>query len=169
MCTFIAIAVTGYRGDARQPFRERYLAAENLTGAFAAKLPAGAHLSITDGHCACSVYPSRRANIARDPDDERRRYQRKGWSQSKIERAIEARRVAHARARSSSQPDLAKCFVEAISHLVTSGARVTLLAHFFRGGFDEVFEVAGGERTPIGAFLEKSGEFPNDILVTIVA
>jgi len=169
MCTFIAIAVADYRGDARQPFKERHLAAENLTGAFAAKLPAGVHLSITDGHCACSVYPSRRANIARDLDDERRRYQRKGWSKAKIERAIESRRVAHARPGSSSQPDLAKCFIEAITHLVTSGARVTLLAHFFRGEFDEVFEVAGVGRIPIDAFLEKSGEFPNDTLVTIVA
>lgn len=168
MCTYIAVAVAGYRGDARQPFKDRDLAAENLTGAFAAKLPAGTHLSITDGHCACSVYPRRpAANSTRDPDDERRRYQRKGWSQAKIDRAIESRRAA--RAQPSSQPDLAKCFVEAISHLAANGARVTLLAHSFSGGLDEAFEVAGVERIRIGTFLEKSGEFPEDTLVTIVA
>ena len=167
MCVFIAVAVAGYRGDVTQPFRERRLKAEALSGAFAAKLPAGTHLSITDGHCACSVFPGRPEITAVDPGEERRRYERKGWSQPKIDRAIEAKRAAHA--RPSRQPDLSKFFVEAIEHLTTSGARVTLLAHSFSGGLDEPFEVAGVERTRIEAFLAAHGEFPEDTLVTIVA
>jgi hypothetical protein len=167
MCVFIAVAVAGYRGDVTQPFRERGLKVETLTGPFAAKLPAGTHLSITDGHCACSVFPSRPEITAVDPGEERRRYERKGWSKSKIDRAIEAKRAAHA--RPSRQPDLSKLFVAAIEHLTTLGARVTLLAHSFSGGFDEPFEVAGVERTQVGAFLESNGEFPEDTLVTIVA
>jgi hypothetical protein len=101
-----------------------------------------------------------------DPGEDRRRYERKGWSQSKIDRAIESKRAAHA--RPSSQPDLSKYFVEAIEHLTAGGARVTLLAHSFSGGFDEPFEVAAVEPTPLGAFLEVHGEFPEDTLVTII-
>ncbi|HEU4779423.1 MAG TPA: hypothetical protein VFS58_06025 [Steroidobacteraceae bacterium] len=140
--------------------------AEPLAGSFAAKLPAGTHLLITDGHCACRVYPSRATTVDCDDDEERRRYQRKGWSRSKIERAINAKREAHA--RPSSRPDLAKCFVEAVQELTTSGARVTLLAHSFRGALDEPFEVAGVESTPLETFLKMFGKFPEDKLVTIV-
>jgi len=167
MCIFIAVSVAGYRGDATQPFRDRRLKAEALTGAFAAKLPAGTHLSITDGHCACSVFPGRPEITAVDPGEERRRYERKGWSKAKIDRAIESKRAAHA--RHSRQPDLSNLFVKAIEHLITSGATVTLLAHSFSGGFDEPFEIAGVERTPLGAFLESHGEFSEDALATIVA
>ena len=100
-------------------------------------------------------------------DEERRRYRRKGWSPSKIERAIEAKRAAHE--RPPRQRELAESFVEAIRHLASSGARVTLLAHMFSGTLDEAFETSGTERIPLGSFLEKGGEFPEDTLVTLVA
>jgi hypothetical protein len=98
MCVFIAVSVAGYRGDLALPFRERRLVAEPVTAEFGAPLPVdGSTLSVSDGHCACSVYVSGDAKRGFDADDARRRYLRKGWSPSKIERAIEAKRVTHER------------------------------------------------------------------------
>lgn len=162
MCVFIAVSIAGYRGDAALSFRERRLFAEPISAEFGAPLPAdGSTLSISDGHCACSVYAGGAAQPGIDMDAERRRYQRKGWSQSKTERAIDAKRAAHE--RPAREHELAKAFAAAIEDLMTSGARVKLLA----SDYDSSFHVSGYARLALGDLVSSGGMFPQNTLVTI--
>lgn len=162
MCVFIAVSIAGYRGDPALPFRERRLVAEPLSAEFGAPLPAdGSTLSVSDGHCACSLYVGGAAQPGFDVDAERRRYQRKGWSQSKIDRAIDAKRAAHE--RPARENELAKAFVAAIEDVVTGGARVRLLA----SDYDSSFHVSGYGQLALGEFVSSGGMFPQNTLVTI--
>ena len=164
MCIFIAVSVAGYRGDAARAFRERKLVAGPLAAEFGAPLPQdGSTLSVTDGHCACGLFAGTPGPQQFDADDERRRYQRKGWSPAKIERAIEAKRLAHTRPASANEH--ADAFTAAVGELATSRARVTLLA----SNSDSSFHVTGKMQLALGDFLASGGAFPQNTLVTIAA
>jgi len=166
MCVIVTVGVAGFRGDAAAPFRAAGFAAESALNPTSAAMPRDAkRLDITAGGCSCSFYcgdtPQRP-----DPDIARRRYERKGWSQAKIDRAIEA---SHSPRTSSRRNDLSGQFTAAIETLAKQGARVTLLAHMFSGSFDEPFEIAGTTEMPLEHYLKTENHFPEDMLVTLVA
>jgi hypothetical protein len=162
MCVFIAVAVARYRGDAARPFRDRNLVAEPIPAEFDAPLPAdGSTLLITDGHCACSIFPGMSAQKEVDAEEERRRYRRKGWTGAKIERAIEAKRLAHQRPSRTSE--LAEAFVAAVEELAVSGAHLTLLA----SDYDSAFHASGSARLALGDFVSSRGVFPQNTLISI--
>jgi len=164
MCVFVVVSVAGFRGDAARPFREREFVAEPVTAGLGASLPLdGTRLLITDGHCACSLAASLSPRRAFDIGGERQRYERKGWSAAKIERALEAKRTAHG--RPDGKADYAKDFVAAIEELATARARVTL----FASDDSSSFRVAGSTRLPLGDFVSSGGNFPESTLVTLDA
>jgi len=164
MCVFVAVSVAGYLGDAARPFRERNLVAEPLPAESGASLPTdGSTLSITDGHCSCSLYVGAAGRNDFNADEERSRYQRKGWSQSKIERAIEAKRVAHHRPGRANK--LAEAFVAAVEELTIARAQLTLLA----SDVNSSFRVSGAVRLALGDFVSSGGMFPQSTLVSIDA
>jgi len=73
---------------------------------------------------------------------------------------MEAKRAAHERPAPERQ--LVEAFNTAIVELVTSGARVTLLA----SDSDSSFHVSGAQRLTLDNF-RSSGEFPQNTLVTV--
>ena len=161
MCIFIEVAVAGYRGDAAQPFRERRLVAEPLTSEPGIPTANGTRLSVTDGHCACSVYAGNSAKTRFDDGEERGRYLRKGWSQSKIDRAIEAKRASHE--RPAREREHVNAFAAAIQELTAGGASLTLLA----SDVNSSFHISGTARLPLGEFVSRGGDFPQNTLVSI--
>jgi hypothetical protein len=164
MCVFVVVSVAGFRGDAARPFRERGFVAEPFTTELGGSLPPnGTRLSITDGHCACSLAAAISPRTAFDADRERHRYERKGWSAAKIERAIDAKRVAHE--KPDGRADYARAFVAAIEELAVSPARVTL----FATDINSSFQVTGSARLRLSDFVSRGGDFPESTLVTLDA
>jgi hypothetical protein len=164
MCVFVVVSVAGFRGDAARPFRERGFVAEPVTADLGGTLPLdGTRLSITDGHCACSLAASISPRTEFDADRERQRYERKGWSGAKIGRAIEAKRVTHE--KPDGKAGCARDFVAAIEELAASRAHITL----FATGVDSSFRVTGSARLPLCNFVTSGGAFPESTLVTLEA
>src|SRR5687767_15023192 len=104
MCVIVTVGIAGFRGDATAPFRAAGFATRPAVNATSAAMPRNAvRIDVTAAGCSCNFYSGDTPQkSAADPDAERRRYARKGWSQAKIERAIESSRSAH---RAKSSPD----------------------------------------------------------------
>ena len=54
---------------------------------------------VTIGGCSCDLIGGRHGARAGDGDNQRRRYEKLGWSRAKIDRALEASAAAQGRAR----------------------------------------------------------------------
>ena len=166
MCVIVTVGVAGFRGDVAATFRASGFAAEPAANPTSAAMPSnGARLDITAGGCSCSFYCGDTPQKP-DPEAARRRYERKGWTQAKIDRALAASQTAH---KGKPRNDLSVQFASAVGALAKQGARVTLLAHMFSGSFDEPFEIAGTTALPLEHYLETRNYFPEDTLVTLVA
>ena len=164
MCRIVMIAIGKYRGDATAGFRAAGFSADPATNPAAAALPPDAvHLAITTGGCSCDFYHGD-VFPRTDPRVLQRRYERKGWSQAKIDRALAARREA----TQSRELTLAQRFTAIVGGLTSDGARITLLAHDFRGSFDEPFEITGSTELPLTYYLRSQNEFPEDRLVSLI-
>lgn len=167
MCYVVTVGIAGSRGDATATFRAAGFDATPAVNPTSAAMPRDAlRLEVTAGGCSCSFYCGD-VRETTDPDVVRRRYARKGWSQAKVERAVEASLSAHR--SKSARDDLRSPIVAAIEMLARQGARVFLLAHMFSSGFDEPFEIVGTTELPLEHYLKTGNYFPADTLVTLVA
>lgn len=168
MCVVVTVGVAGFRGDATAPFRAAGFTTRPAINPTSAAMPRDAvRIDVTAGGCSCFFYSGDTPQKAEvDPDAERRKYARKGWSQAKIDRAIASR---HASRPATPRIDVHAHFAEAIESLARQGARITLLAHMFSAGFDEPFEIVGTTQLPLQYYMKAGHYFPEDTLVTIVA
>jgi len=121
-------------------------------------------LDVTDGGCSCSIY---RGPLDRSTQNEhahwRRRYQRKGWSAAKIERALESKREDRQRRR-----DAAAEFCGAVEHIIKSGGVVAVLAHGFQGRFaEEQVRILSHTAITLIEYLAGEGRLPEDTVVTV--
>ena len=117
---------------------------------------------VTDGHCACSFYvaPAVEGKI----NAARGRYAKAGWSQAKIDRAVEAKSRSHSRRVRAPALD----FPGAIGALLRAGADVKLLCHAYTGRFDEeVFDVAPLITMALNSPAFQRSSFPADAVVII--
>jgi hypothetical protein len=114
------------------------------------------YFTTTSGHCDCGTVlgsHSKQASQTVDWIAEERRLLKKGWSKTKVARALEQKRDIAARsdraAEEASAAELAS-WVGLITEVLDSGAReVGLLLHFYRGGLDEEIHLKAVE--PVAA------------------
>ncbi len=166
MCWLIFVGISNYSGDVAASFVDQGLVPASTANPVMSVMPANAtKLAISDGHCACSIYPDNGRVTKETAEGLRERYQRKGWTHSKIERAVQARLDANE--RNSQKRDADNGFVTAVSALAASGAQVSLLAHFFDSSFEKPFEISHRERLALADFIANSGAFAEDTLVTL--
>jgi hypothetical protein len=120
---------------------------------------------LTHGGCSCDLYSEPVETTAEEDEAaDRARYRRKGWSQSKIDRAIEAKAKPHAGPHEDRQR-----FCDAISLVVQRLGRVRLLAHQYEGRIDtEDVGPADSLRMALALFARQRGAFPLDTLVEVV-
>jgi hypothetical protein len=170
VCWFITIAVSEDRCavvDARlASHRALHFTAVSSTPT-AKVFRAGSHcIEVTHGGCSCDLYaekpsPDRvESKLAR----ERQRLVRKGWSSSKVERALKAKSESEARPRHTHAA--AGDFNTLVSELVADLGSVELFAHFYSG--DPREEVVGfPERASLSLsqFLETG--FPPNTVATV--
>ena len=176
MCVLITVGVSGLRGDVTAPFRAFGFTTQPAVNPSSAAMPKTAvRIDVLAGWCSCPLYQGDTPK-PHDAEAERlkleRKYARKGWSQAKIDRALAAR-TQPPQSDSGGRRDLSANppaqFAAAIERLSKQGARVTLLAHSFKGSFAEPFEIQGTTELPLDHFLKSGHHFPEDMLVTLVA
>jgi hypothetical protein len=168
MCWLVFVGVSGYRGDPMLAFTERGFVAEPTDNPSVAAMGASAtKFAIGDGHCACSLYYDTAQTQSEDPQVLRRRYARKGWTASRIERAITAH-LTKFEANEKARLDR-NVLPEIVAALTGAKANVFLLAHSFRGSFDVPFEISSEERLRAAEFAARGGQFTADTLVAITA
>lgn len=116
--------------------------------------------AITYGMCSCDIYASRRR--AFDEQAARRKYEKKGWSAAKIERAISARRPR--------ERERFAAFRTGFAELVRSAGSARILAHCFSGLYDtEPVVLQGRETLRLEDYLANVGEFETDRIYDVVA
>jgi hypothetical protein len=120
---------------------------------------------LTQGGCSCSLYGEpTETTTAEDEAADRARYRRKGWSDAKIARAIEAKARPHKKPRENRQK-----VCDAISQIVQRLGRVRLFAHWYDGRVDtEEFEPVERRTIPLAEFRRQDGAFPVDKIVEII-
>ena len=136
MCYFVTIAVPAQHADGISGvFGRGYQVFPTANRSVTAALPAGysAHL-LTSGMCSCDLYARPRDAGAPVPEARRRRdYENRGWSETKIRRALQQ---AKASARSKWQepfvgfrPDV----VGGLQTLCRAAGSVAVLVHWYSG------------------------------------
>jgi hypothetical protein len=168
MCFLVTVGVAGFRGDITAPFRAAGFTTNPAVNPTSAAMPRNAvRIDVTAGWCSCDFYGGDTPQKSdADPDAVRRKYERKGWTQAKIDRAIASSRSVRAATPRKNRDEQ---FAAAIGTLARQGARVTLLAHMFSGSFAEPFEISGTTELPLEHYLKAGNYFPADTLVTLVA
>ncbi len=166
MCHLITVAVSGATRDPVDAFRTVGLGAApavnaRLRDALRAETTP---LDITQGGCSCALIQHSRSGL--DEDRARRRYLSKGWSQGKIERAIEDKRKSWEVERPGFAVSL---FCQAVESIVGNGGRLIAVSHYYEGSYkDEAVSLRGNTTVSLREFLSQSGALPEDTVVTIV-
>jgi hypothetical protein len=125
--------------------------------------PSDALLEITAGGCSCGFFPTP-AKIDHD-EVERRRYEKKGWSAVKIERALQASRSARGR---DPENQNARRFREGIGALLLRTSSLRLFVHMYSGAFDsEPVSSSGSAKMSVAEYQRQHGALPEDVLVEI--
>ena len=167
LCHFITATLP--KNAAREPldllarkFGRQFLHFESP--AVQAQLPPDtAYFFTTLAHCDCgTVLGSARRAAARAPDwaNEEAKLLKKGWSRSKVTRALEQRQESDAQKQEAkAQVDRAQSenFEGFVSAILKSGltSELGLLLHSYSGQLEEVFTVLRHEQIPASAALSE--------------
>jgi len=166
MCYLISVSAGGPDASLSDHFRAYGLFAAPTKNPSVLHALGGGSYDVTDGHCSCSFYrtPAASDRVAADLEAVRDRYEKKGWSKAKIDRALKAK--SSSRARSARDP--AFDFPGAVDALLHSGSVVQLLCHSYSGRFDdETFDVTANVTLAPERFRLERGAFPIDAVVTL--
>jgi hypothetical protein len=145
MCFFVTIAVPSQHAEQiGEVFARGFQTRPTANAGVTAVLPAGyAARLITSGMCSCDLYARPRDAGVPDPAAHlRRKYEKRGWSEAKIKRALEQVEVQPSktnRATSGFRPDVLSAF----EALCRAAGSVALLVHWYSGDIES-------ERLPLG-------------------
>lgn len=172
MCHLVTIGIDRALGSALPEFgnAREGLAVNPSRNPTLAKIfpPNDLRLEITvGGGCSCGLFTGRAtdAEIVDLEQAERRRYEKRGWSRAKIDRAIQASRAAHQR---DQRGENAHRFQDAIIALLERTSSVRIFLHTYSGSFETEPVVSKG-RTALtrDAYRSNRGSIPEDVLVEV--
>src|SRR3569623_1619289 len=124
-----------------------------------------ARFIVTSGGWSCDLVGRNLCVQAGDVATRRQRYEKLGWSRAKIDRALQASTVAHARDHAGPR---ARRFREGILALLDRTPSIRLFVHMYSGDFDtEVVNSRGAARLLRGEYAEAQGAIPEDTLVEL--
>ena len=117
-------------------------------------------VSVTRGGCSCGIQGSGVQKF--DQERERRKYEKKGWSNTKIERALAGR-------RRGDHPEFVR-FRDALAELVREIGSVRIFAHWFSGDvLTEPVPRRPAKRISLDQYLAAHGAYDDDAVVEILA
>lgn len=156
MCYLIHIGVPAKHAGAVRTGRVPHVEAHENPSVSRAFGPSIATFSVTDGQCACNLYTSPDApSRDRDSATSRRKYERLGWSEAKIARALGASEES---SRLRQHPrGLRQDVVELVSGLAATAGEVRLIVHHYHGSFAEERVEPRGTREMSAAELREGG------------
>jgi hypothetical protein len=135
MCFFLTIAVPSQHADRiSEAFGRGFQISASTNPSVAAALPARYEARlVTSGMCSCGLYARPNSVERADPATHlRRKYEKLGWSEAKIERAIEQ---AAASASKSNPPNsgIRADVIKRLGTLCHAAGSVAILVHFYNG------------------------------------
>lgn len=117
------------------------------------------------GMCSCHLFSKSHAEPL-DTHKLRSKYKKRGWSESKIERAISGKRSAQRESFKGLRPDLR----EQLCHIVSELGRLSVVVHFYSGDVEsEVVLIARKVVVDCGSLMKDEDAVAEDTLVEIVA
>jgi hypothetical protein len=168
MCFFLTIAVPAkHVDDIVGTFGRGFQTHHSVNAAVSAALPEGyvAHV-LTSGMCSCDLYARPGGAAADSPADHlRRKYEKRGWSEAKIVRALKQAEAAQSK---SQRPicGVRADVVERLQSLCQSGGGVALLVHWYNGDIDtERFSPSGPESCRCDELPARAQELREDVVV----
>lgn len=169
MCYFITIGVPARHRQLVEALQKGRFRVDRSSNPSVARLfpPDDALFTLIDGHCSCALYIQDESTTAEaDEGKARARYQRQGWSEAKISRALEAKRQA----RSANQRDDHRAeFCERIAGVVEAIGRVRLFVHMYSGDIDsENIGTTAHVTIRLDDFVQRQGAFQVDTVVELV-
>jgi len=167
MCHLVTLGIDKSLGSALPEFGDgrEGLALDPSRNPSVARLfpPSDLLLEITVGGCSCGLLGGPLRSDHGEAD--RRRYEKKGWSAAKIERALEASRAARGRDHSREN---ARRFREAIAGLLRRTPSIRLFLHTYGGAFDtEPVSSSKKVKLTLQEYNGRHGVIPEDVLVEI--
>ena len=172
MCWFVTVGVTpaGVEAIERLGSRRGALHVQTSSNAHVARIFGDGAVMFevtTESGCSCDLYLGDEADRGWDKRA-RARHRRRGWSEAKIARAIEASRTAKVAAAGRDRESRPRrVFHDAVREHVRTFGRIRVFAHFYRGSpDDERVACMARRRLALATFLESG--FPPDELIEIV-
>lgn len=145
MCFFVSVAVPSQHAERiGDIFGRGFQIHPTANASVTAALPAGysARL-VTSGMCSCDLYARPRAAAAPDPATHlRRKYEKRGWSEAKISRALE-QAVNNASKTNRATSGFRSDVLTGFEALCRAAGSVALLVHWYSGEVES-------ERLPLG-------------------
>jgi hypothetical protein len=176
MCYFLTIGVQAdgavlIDGDRGGQHRGRRLTFAPLSNpSLATIFPRGDRLFwVTSGMCSCDLYLRRNVRKHSDLGRERNKYRAKGWSESKIGRALRAK-LAERRtvARGQREDTPRELLHDLLLDLSACHGGVRVFAHMYQGEPNEE-NLPNHARTAISlSELIDGGNFPEDTVVDVI-
>lgn len=169
MCYFISIGVKKDVADKISTIDNRdfhIISASNTYTADIIGKEFESFFVIRGGHCSCDIYYSSEKSKKRDEEKIRRKYEKKGWSESKIARALKSSEDSINRI--SEPNELYVRFLEDVSSIAREAGGIRLFVHYYSGAVgDEKVAALGKQVYTVEEFLSLKEEFPEDTLITV--
>jgi hypothetical protein len=169
MCYFITLGLpTTAENLARDEFGRGFMLLPTSNPSIRQVLPASFQaLLLTSGMCSCDLYAKPGARSAeRSTDGLRARYRKRGWSDAKIHRAVQASSKGRTTpvAFSGLRADIAAGVVS----IVRAGVSIVWVVHWYSGDVEaESFTLNGGPRYRGPAFQAAAESLPADTLIWV--
>jgi len=120
------------------------------------------YAAVTHGGCGCDLYAEK--PVGDVEEKARARFVKKGWSKTKVERALESKK----RAGFTRERPIYRAFRQLVVALAIETGSVCLYSHFFTGDVaGEVLENGGTLRYSLAEYEDKEGTFPQDSLLIV--
>jgi len=163
MCYYLTLSFKkDFEDLVKSGFTEKILLRENKNAFFNEMFGRDfVSLDITDGHCSCSIYQILMAdNSENETQQLQKKYRKKGWSESKIERAI-------ADNQQTKNKDLIN-LREILANIAKQTGSLWLFAHQYSGLIaNEHLENINHQELKIAELLDNKIEVPEDVIVKI--
>ena len=169
MCQLLTIGVSKSAGSALTAFggpRDGLAVTPSRNPHLASIFPPmDVRLDVTIGGCSCGLIGGQHGGRSGDLSNQRRRYERMGWSRAKIERALQASTAGHDHDHASAH---ARRFREGILALLDRMPSIRLFVHMYSGDFDTETVVSKGvAHISRGQYEAAHGAFSEDTLVEV--
>lgn len=164
MCYYLTISFSkNFEDLVKSSFTEKVLLRENDNAFFKQNFGSNfVSLDITDGHCSCSIYQILLAdNSEVNSQKLLQKYRRKGWSETKIQRAIDS--------SNQTQPKDLIDLRRILANIVEQVGSIWILAHQYEGLIEsEKLDGLNHRELKIAELLDNKTEVPEDAIVKII-